>query len=99
MATMTGTVIPNLMIIHASVTIQESIAARIGNHATAVQIARRDRLVPRVRLAPEVLLAHKVFRESEARWVRKVLKALPVLLARRARAVKQVRLDRKDPPA
>ena len=68
MALMTETVTPNSMIIRASVTIQKSIAVRIGsNVAAAVQIVRQDLQARRVRLAQEVQLVPKVFLESEVR--------------------------------
>ncbi len=63
---LTGTVIPNSMIIHASVTAPKSMVTRIGINVAAVQIVRRDLQVPRVRLVREVQLVHKVFPVSEA---------------------------------
>ena len=63
------------MIIHANVTIQESMVARIGSNVSAVQIVRRGLPARRVLLAREVQLVPKVFLEPEARLVHKVLKA------------------------
>lgn len=67
MDSMTGIVTPNSMIIHANVTIQKSMAARIENNVAAVQIVRRGQQARRVRLAREVQLVPRVFLESEAR--------------------------------
>ena len=53
---MTGTVIPNSMIIHVSVTVQKSMIARSGINVAAVQIVHRVLPARRVRLAREVLL-------------------------------------------
>lgn len=75
MASMTGTVTPNSMIIHANVTIQKSMVAQIGSNVAAVQIVHRDLQARRDRLAREVQPVPRVFLESEVRLVRKVPKA------------------------
>lgn len=67
MNSMTGTVTPNSMIIHVSVTIQKSIVARIESNVAAVQIVRQDLQARRVQLAREVQLVPKEFLESEVR--------------------------------
>ena len=67
MFSMTETVTPNLMIIHANVTIHKSMVIRIGSNVAAVQIVRRDLQARRGRLAREVQLVHKVFLDSEGR--------------------------------
>ena len=67
MDSMTGTVTPNSMIIHANVTIPKSMVARIGSNIAAVQIVRRDLQARRVRLAREVQLVPREFLESEVR--------------------------------
>ena len=60
MDSMTGTVTPNLMIIHANDTIQKSMVARIGSNVAAIQIVRRDLQVRRVLQVKQVPLAPKV---------------------------------------
>jgi len=75
MASITGTVTPSSMIIHANVTNQKSMAARTGINVAAIQIVRRDLQAHRGRLDREVRQVLKVFPELEVRWALKARKA------------------------
>ena len=84
MASMTGSVIRNSMIIRANATILKNMAARIGSTVSDVRIAHRDPLVHRVRWVRGDRQVLKVFLESEAQWVRKDLRESLAPLALKA---------------
>ena len=95
---MTKTAVPNLMIIPANGISPGNAPAQIVSRASTVPIVHRVPPVPRARSDREALPVRKVFRGSEALWVRKVPKGLPDLLAPRDLWVKPVPSDRKVLP-